>query len=178
MASTPSKLMTFAEFERLPNPPDGSRLELRHGEPNPVAPPKLDHTRVQWRIRRLLERAAADVGVVEKEIGFRVGEHNYRIADVAYVSKARWDVAADYFDGPPEIVVEVLSPSNTATELNEKEKLCLENGSLEFWLVDPDLKIVRVSTPDGCSITYRSGQSIPLAMFSGESIAVDEIFPA
>ncbi len=176
MAGTTTKLMTFAEFERLPDPPDGFRYELRHGEPVKVAPPKIEHSRVQWRIRRLLESAAGAAGIVDKEIGFRVlREHEWRIADVAFVSKARWESAEDYLDGAPEIVVEVLSPSNSAAEMIEREKLFLENGCQEFWLVDPELRLVRISTPDGRAITYRSGQDIPLPLLDGR-VAVDAIF--
>jgi Uma2 family endonuclease len=172
-----TKLMTFEEFERLPDPPEGFRYELRRGELVKVAPPKIEHSRVQWRIRRLLESAAATAGIVDKEIGFRaLREHEWRIADVAFVSKARWDAAKDYLDGAPEIVVEVLSPSNSATEMIEREKLCLENGCREFWLVDPELRLVKVSTPDGHSITYHSGQEIPLPPLNGARIAVDAIF--
>jgi Uma2 family endonuclease len=175
VAGTTIRLMTFAEFERMPDPPDGSRMELRHGEPIIVAPPKLQHSRVQWRIRRMLESAAGDAGIVDKEIGFRVHEHDYRIVDVAYVSRERWDTAQDYLDGAPEIVVEVLSPSNTAAEMIERERLCLENGCLEFWLVDPEQQLVRVSTPDGRAVTYHSGQEIPLPLLNSR-IALDAIF--
>ncbi len=120
MASSTTKLMTFAEFERLPDPPGGLRYELRHGEPVTVPPPKIEHSRVQWRIRRLLESAAGAAGIVDKEIGFRPRrEYEWRVADVAFVSKARWDLAEDYWEGAPEIVVEVLSPSNSATEMIE-----------------------------------------------------------
>jgi hypothetical protein len=33
-------------------------------------------------------------------------------------------------------------------EINDKEKLCLENGSKEFWVVDAKLRQVKVSTPN------------------------------
>lgn len=39
----------------------------------------------------------------------------------------------DYLRGAPDLIIEVLSPSNTATEICDKEKLCLENGAREFW---------------------------------------------
>jgi Uma2 family endonuclease len=94
-------------------------------------------------------------------------------ADVAFVSKARWDSIDRWLAGAPELVIDVLSPSNTAAELLEKEQICLENGAREFWIVDPKRRTVRVSTAGG-HVTYKSGQSIPL--FFGGSLAVDDIF--
>ena len=71
MATTTTKLMTFAEFEQLPNTPEGFPFELRHGELVKLVFPKMKHSRVQWQLRRLLERAAGQAGIVEKEVGFR-----------------------------------------------------------------------------------------------------------
>lgn len=177
MATTTTKLMTFAEFEQLPNPPEGVRQELRHGEVIELARPKLNHSRVQWQLRHLLERAAGDAGIVTTEIGFRPTlENEYWIADVALVSKASWNSGEDYLFGAPQIVVEVLSPSNTATEMLDKRNVCLENGSRQFWVVDTDHRQGEVSTPDGHTITYKPGQEIPL--FFGGSLAVDSIFTA
>lgn len=177
MASTTTKLMTFAEFEQLPNPPEGFRLELRHGELFQLPPPKFPHSRVQWQLRRLLERAAGDAAIVTTEFGFRpTPENDYLIADVVFASTERWKSTdpQGYFSGAPEMVVEVLSPSNTATEMLDKRNICLDNGSREFWIVDTDHRQVEVSTPDGHTITYKSGQEIPL--FFGGRLAVDSIF--
>ena len=176
MATATTRPITFGEFEQLPEPREGYRLELRHGEPFQVAPPKIDHTRVQWQIRRLLERATAGAGIVDKEIGFRIGENDYRIADVAFISQSRWDSAQDYLIGAPELVIEVLSASNTAAEMLEKEQICLANGCQEFWVVDPDLRIVKVMTPDGRGITHQSGQEIPLPLLNNARVSVDAIF--
>ena len=42
--------------------------------------------------------------------------------------------------------------------------------------VDPALRQVKVSTPDGITRTYRSGQEIPLSLFPSGTLAVDAIF--
>lgn len=176
MATTTNRLLTFAEFERLPNAPDG-RCELRHGELVKVPPPKYGHNRIQRRLRRLLEAAARGVGEIEVELGFRTqSEYEFRVADVAFISRERSDRVPDnsYLEGAPDIVIEILSPSNTFTEMLDKEHLCLENGAKEFWVVDPARSQVRVSTPDGLTVTWKSGQRIPL-LFGG-TIHVDEIF--
>src|SRR5262249_53868048 len=82
----------------------------------------------------------------------------------------------DWLAGAPDLVIEVLSPSNTATEINDKEKLCLEHGCREFWSVDTDLRQVKVSTPEGITTTFKAGQQIPLRIFGAGSLAVDDIF--
>jgi Uma2 family endonuclease len=78
--------------------------------------------------------------------------------------------------GAPDFVVEVASPSNTAEELQEKKQLCLDNGCLEFWVIYPKLGQVEVSTHQGTR-TYRRGGKIPLTVFAGHEIGVDEILP-
>jgi Uma2 family endonuclease len=169
--------MTFEEFEKLPDHPHGHRCELQHGEPAFVPPPIHEHHLIQRRLMRLLENAAGDAGEVSMELGFRpLGEYEYRIADVVFLVKDRWASIPrkGYLSGSPELVIEVLSPSNTTAKMHEKRKLCLETGSREFWVVDIDLRQVEVSTPDGHSVTYKSGQEIPL--FFGGRLAVDEIF--
>jgi Uma2 family endonuclease len=175
MATTTTGLMTFAQFEQMPD--DGRRYELRHGEPIEVPPPIHRHFLIQRRLRRLLEALAGSAGMVETEWGFRpTQEYEYRRADVAFVSQHRVDdVLPDgHLMGAPEMVVEVLSPSNRRGKIAVTQSLCLENGCREFWVVDPKRRSVTVSTPDGTVRTYLPGEQIPL-MFGGE-LAVADIF--
>lgn len=179
MAATPTKLITFAEFEQLPEFANGNFYELRHGELAQVAPPKLRHTLIQRKIMHLLEQAAGTAGSACTELGFRaVPEHEYRTADVAYASKDRWaqQDPDGYFQGAPDLVIEVLSPSNTASEMLDKKILCLENGSREFWQVDVTRKQVEVSSAEGRSHVFKSGQAIPLYFAPGQSLSVDDLF--
>jgi Uma2 family endonuclease len=176
VATTPTRLMTFAEFEKLPDPPAG-HYELHHGELIEVAAPNCDHFLNQQMLRDLLDKAAAGAGRAYTEVGFRVmPDHEYWVVDVAYAPIEWWtrNKGEKYFQGAPDLVIEVLSPSNTAAEMLDKRNLCLENGSREFWVVDGDHRQVEVSTPDGRTMTYKSGQEIPLSF--GGRLAVDAIF--
>jgi len=168
--------MTFEEFERLPWP-DSVRYELRHGELISLPPAKFGHMTIQETLRQLLNQAAAGAGMVFVEFGFRPkGEREYRVADVAYATKghlARTNPQG-YFEGSPELVIEVLSPSNTAAEIADKRDLCFETGCREFWTLDIGKRRIDVSTPDGRTTTYGMGQEIPL--FFGGYIAVGAIF--
>jgi hypothetical protein len=45
-----------------------------------------------------------------------------------------------------------------------------------FWVVDEDYREIEVWTPDGRTVTYRSGQEIPLFFASGATLRIDDIF--
>ena len=167
--------MTVAEFSALPD----HFLELHHGEVVEVPPPTIKRQLIQRILRKLFERLASPGSYVEIEVPFRaLPEYEMRVADVAYISPGRWENVDlnDWFLGAPDLVIEVLSPSNTAAEMFEKQQICLENGSKEFWVVDPIRRSVRIFTPDGFMRTWVSGQEISLPLFGDSKIAVDAIF--
>ncbi|HMD47482.1 MAG TPA: Uma2 family endonuclease [Bryobacteraceae bacterium] len=171
--------MSFEEFEQIPETPRGFPYELRHGELVQVPPPSRQHYLAQRRLRRYLEKSASSAGEVDIEMPFRpLPDFEYWYADVAFVSRTRWDQSPveKHLEGAPDLVVEVLSPSNTAAEILDRRNICLENGSREFWLVDIEHRQLEVSTPDGRSITYKAGQSIPLFFAPGVTLSVDSIF--
>lgn len=72
---------------------------------------------------------------------------------MALISLATWKQTPrdDYYRGVQPIVIEVLSPSNTAAEMLDREAVCLGNGGREFWLIDPERRTVRVAGGDGMS---------------------------
>src|SRR6478736_8787442 len=68
VATTTTRLMTVAEFQRLPEP-GAYYHELRHGEVVKVTRPKLNHVIAQKRLLSLLD--ALDAGAAFTEFGFR-----------------------------------------------------------------------------------------------------------
>ena len=52
----------------------------------------------------------------------------------------------------------------------------LPEGNDVYWVVDPRLRQVRISTRDARTITWRSSQRIPLSLFWDATLAVDDIF--
>ena len=173
-----TQLMTVEEFLKLPDPTDGTYLELHHGEVVRLTFPRQQHRDIQHKIYELLKPVARDSGTLQIEFAFRAeAEHELRSADIAYVPHDRFTAInrEGFLKGAPDLVIEVESPSNTAAELDEKEALCLANGCKEFWIVYQKRKIVRVSTGDTIR-RYKPSESIPLLLFPGHSIAVSDIF--
>jgi Uma2 family endonuclease len=119
------------------------------------------------------------LGELATEFAFRpTEEYNLWAADLAFVTRSRYEATPDddNLHGAPDLVIEVESPSNTASEFERRERICLRNGCLEFWVVYPSLKAVRVSTPKGEVRRYESGDIIELTVVPGVKIAVDDIF--
>ncbi len=174
-----SAQLSVAEFARLPQPGGGIRLELHHGEVVELPPVKKLHTKLQKRLVTLLDSAhRAPEYAVDKEFPFRpAAEYEVWVADVALFSQAIWDQTPDddYFRGVPSIVIEVLSPSNTASEMLDREEICLRHGGQEFWLVDPQRESVKVIRAGGYSTVHDISAVISSGLLRA-SIAVRDIF--
>lgn len=107
-------------------------------------------------IRYLLEFVEShDIGFVTGADGpYRMKLKNVRLPDVTYISWNRFASREDA-DKPnicpvsPDLVVEVLSESNTKKEIEKKQIEYFETGVQLLWIVDPRKKIVTVQRPDG-----------------------------
>ncbi len=170
MAGT-SNLLSVAEFARLPRPAGGVRQELHHGELVELPPVKKRHTKLQKRLVALLEARLnpAEYGV-DKEFPFRPApEYEVWVADVALFSLLLWEQTADddYFLGVPAIVIEVLSPRNNASEMMQREEICLVHGGKEFWLVDPQPETVKVIRVGGYATIHNGASMIESGLLDG-----------
>ena len=169
-------LMTVEQYRELPRREDLIQ-ELHWGQVVSLTRPKIRHAKLQSRLVRLLRPIAEHLGVVESEVAFRaLPEYELRGADVAFVSQHRWAATDDddNLHGSPELVIEVLSPSNTKHEMREKAALYLSTGTQEFWIVDAKRRNVTVLRKAGSQV-YEFGQSISLALF-GQELNVSDIF--
>jgi len=176
MAALPD-LITVAQFRELPEN-EAYIYELQHGEVVAVTRPKYWHIYRQDHIRHLLKQQLPDFEVMT-ELAFRaIPDFDLRAADVGAITRARHasiPFGEDLF-GAPELVVEIKSPSNTKTELQERASLCLTHGSIEFWIVDEEQRTVAVIHRDGSKVVYRPGDDIPLAPFGSDFLPLSEIF--
>ncbi len=177
MAALPD-LITVAQFRELP---EGGEFayELHHGVVVRETRPKARHWKQQVHLVRLLEPKLRAFGEVGIEFPFRpVAEFDLRAADVGVLSHRRWDQIDpdDNLRGAPELVIEIKSPSNRKSQLQELAGLCLANGAIEFWVVDLPNQTVSVVRSEGAVIVYGMGSIIPLDAFGGGELAVDAIF--
>ena len=152
--------LTFDEFLKLPDPLSG-HLELHHGQVILVPPRKHRHTEIQQALLELLLPLTRGRGFLTIEFPFRAPGHEAWQADVGFVREDRRAGITDYLMGAPDLVIEVLSPSNTVDEINDKMEIGMANGCRSFWVVDPKRKLVSVTEGD-VTRQYRPSASIPL----------------
>ncbi|MGA3189112.1 MAG: Uma2 family endonuclease [Bryobacteraceae bacterium] len=156
MATTTGQI-TWQAFEQLPDG-DGFHREVVEGELIVLPPPKSKHSRIARRMSRALA-AFEDRGIAEVyvEAGYKLSEDppTWIEPDVSVlrIERARATSGDGYFVGAPEIAVEVVSPSETARDLNRKIDALLAAGCLAVWVVYPEEQEVRVFVPGGTSYT-------------------------
>ncbi|MFB3828067.1 MAG: Uma2 family endonuclease [Bryobacteraceae bacterium] len=154
--------LTVEEWARIPDPA-GGHYELHHGELAFVTYPIHRHKALQRRLRKLLEHAAEPVGyVVDSEFPYRpFPENEVWGADVAVVSKARYDAIEKWLLGSPELVIEVKSPSNSSRDMQDKAMTTLAGeGAVEFWIVDPETRTITVHSKRTGMHVYSGGETV------------------
>ncbi|GHV95116.1 hypothetical protein AGMMS50293_14360 [Spirochaetia bacterium] len=81
--------------------------------------------------------------------------------------------------GAPDFVAEILSPSNTASEMTRKFELYRKAGVREYWVLDPESKLLQTHRFEGGQILtrfYRANDTAPVDIFSGLEIALEAVF--
>jgi Uma2 family endonuclease len=129
--------MTEAEFLAL----EDKRVEWVNGEVIFMSPVSLSHALVMsWiveRINRIIRPLGKGV-VFPDSVAVRLGYQLIRVPDVAYVSLERARILKDtYIDGPPDLIVEVVSAESRSRDYREKYHEYLAAGVQEYWIVDP-----------------------------------------
>ena len=142
MAPEPRRKLDYSDLQATPN--DGKRYELLQGELLVTPSPSTVHQRVSRRLQRQLEdyfhgRAIGEVFDAPLDVIFTphdVLEPDLLVvADQSHVSKRG-------IEGPPLLVVEILSPSTRKFDLGPKYRRYAELGVQHYWIVDPDGKRV------------------------------------
>ncbi|MCC7363963.1 MAG: Uma2 family endonuclease [Dehalococcoidia bacterium] len=156
--------LTVDAYYRLPETPE--RYELYEGMLIMVPPPDGGHQDIVAELHTDLGLAArrtggksfvaptgVDLGLstaFEPDAGFLLREHlgRYRKRGI---------------EGPPDIVVEVLSPSTRNYDLRVKLPAYLAAGVAETWIVDPEARTVSIYRPDAPDApeTVAFGERIP-----------------
>ena len=172
----PPKKMTLEEFLES----DLEGYEYVKGEVIPMPPASWEHglisARVFLRLGTYVEENRLGA-VVTPDTGFQVGERFLK-PDVAFLSTAHLpDDTSKASPVPPDLAVEVVSPSDVFRRVIEKAFAYLEAGTQMVWIVEPTSQTVRVyrSRTDIKVLTYEdtlTGEDV----VEGFSCQVSQLF--
>ncbi len=181
MAAT--TLLTSDQFLALPMEYDqwGNRIrdELIAGQVVVRPVPYLRHSLIQAQIAaRLMEFLSENPQLPLKclvGLGARVGKFDAFAADVCVTSRARLSEQAEFFQGSPELAIEVVDDTETARHLKHKADAYLQGGSKSVWIVYPEARSVMLHTADSVR-ELKTTQSITDPLLPGFSSPVSAFF--
>ena len=131
-------------------PDDGRRYEIIGGELIVSPSPTTRHQRVSFRLSRLLddylERTAAGEAFAAP-LDVLLGNHDILQPDIVVVLKENAHrITESGVNGPPDLVVEIVSPSTVRTDRIRKSATYATFGVPEYWIVDPESESIVVQT--------------------------------
>lgn len=142
---------TYEDYLRYPD--DGKRHEVIDGDHVVGPPPNLRHQRIlgnlYWHLRAYLRKhPLGDLYTDPLEVV--LSPHDVVKPDLVFVANDRTDVVVERnFRGTPDLVVEVVSPRLRKIDERIKFRRYEHFGVEEYWIVDPELKALKVFRQTG-----------------------------
>lgn len=145
-------MVTARELARLPD--DGFRYELIRGELVRMAPASPQHGEICANVVRELSSHVRErkLGkVYDGRTGFLLARNpdTVRCPDAAVVLKARAGAeqpGEPFFQGAPDLAVEVVSPGDSFQDVVDKVEMWLASGVRSVWVIDPRRRRVSIYT--------------------------------
>jgi len=138
--------ISFADLERAPE--DGRRYELYDGEVLVVPAPLPRHQVVQHLIADMLRDFAGEHGgfAVGSPIDIVFSDYDVLQPDVVFFTAARAHLVDldRVIRDPPDLCVEVISPSTQDRDRGRKMQMFARFGVPEYWIIDPRLRRIEV----------------------------------
>jgi Uma2 family endonuclease len=174
---------TYADYLEWEGP---ERYELMNGEVFQMASPSVAHQAIQrellidfgnWLRGKPCQVFAAPLDVrlfpkKDKSDNTVVQPDLLVVCDKDKLSKGS-------VDGAPDLVVEILSPSNYDSYLFLKFHYYLKAGVREYWLIDPETRQVQVHIYENghyLSSIYEDNDHIPVTVLPGLNIALEDLW--
>jgi Uma2 family endonuclease len=164
--STISHMVTVEELSQFPN--DGMRRELRRGDLITMPPLGFEHGRISARIvaKLFIHAEGQNLGlVISNDSGFLLEENPDTVLapDVAFISHtklSRMVKRRGYHLGPPDLAVEVVSPSDRLNEVHDKAREFVGFGAADAWVVNPRDRSITIYAQDAEPVRLESGDTL------------------
>ena len=185
--SVPARLkLTYDDFVLFPD--DGKRHELIDGEHYVTPSPNMRHQLISGDLFGLIWNYLQDhpigrVFYAPSDVVF--SEHDVVEPDLFYLSneRAAQVLTAANVKGAPDLVVEIGSPSTRQRDETIKRHLYERCGVSEYWVIDPDIDVVRVYKRSGgeglrrpVELSREAGDVLTTDLLPGLALPLTRIF--
>lgn len=160
--------------------PDDERWEIVGGEAFMMTAPSTRHQRIQADLMAamipLFRKGPCQVFGSPTDV--KLSEEDVVQPDILVVCDAK-QITATHIEGPPKLVVEILSPRSTGLDRIRKSRLYARSGVQEYWIVTPHPAVVEVFSLDGGSyrlVSYGKSDTLRSRAFPELSIPLAEVF--
>lgn len=185
MASSGRARIQYSYEEYAALPPDGRRWELINGDlevnPAPVTRHQTVSRRLQYELMRQLEEVEIAL-IFDAPTDVILSAHDVLQPDLAIVRSTRTHIISQRgIEGPPDIVVEILSASTRVMDRRVKSLTYARFGVLEYWIVDPDLGHVELHRLEddgnyGAPLRFDRASTLTTPSFPEASINLARVF--
>jgi Uma2 family endonuclease len=165
--------MTIEQYVSLGEDPPGVRYELSDGELIVTPSSSSFHNELRDELSSRLRAFVKihQIGLVISETDVRLSESTVRRPDVAFIRKERLqgvDRRSSPLASVPNFVVEIVSPTDRASDLMKKVFQYLDSGVQAVWLLYPDI---------ACGYRYSSNKLEPKIFSQDDDFAEPELLP-
>jgi len=162
---------------------DGVQHEVSAGQLIAAPPAKFSHVKISLAILEALQaylRGRDWKAIPEASYVLSLEPLTVRQPNVSVLSRRRFESTNDsYCEGAPELAIEVVSPGDSAEDLELKITQYLEAGALEVWVVVSENGHVRVFGADWTGRILDATQKLEGGVvLPGFSVAVSDLFAA
>lgn len=180
----PNKKSTYQDYLELPEEP-GYRYEILEGVLVKDPSPNVIHQRVSRRLQRILEDyfwvtdSQGEIFNAPLDVTFQ--DITVVQPDIFYISGKQKEIVKDVrIDGPPTLIVEVLSPSSQRKDRLQKMRIYQKTQVQHYWIISPEEKTMECfSLQEGLYALVASGMDedvVEHPVFSGLSIALKDLW--
>jgi Uncharacterized protein conserved in cyanobacteria len=171
-----------ADYERLPD--DGQRYELIDGDLHMAPAPNPEHQTASGLIFYHLMQCVQLAGhgrVFTAPLDVELSPVTIVQPDIVVIlNGGAATITTQRIVGPPDLVVEVVSPGTASYDRREKRDLYAAAGIREYWIADPGHRAVELLTLVGGTYraehVYRGRAVIPSQVIPGWNVATDLLF--
>jgi Uma2 family endonuclease len=164
--------LTAADYRRTPEGPPWYELidGMLLAEPSPTCFHQRASLRLTLALGKWFERSNSGE-LLYAPMDVYLSNHDVLQPDILYVTERRKSIVCqDGIHGPPDLVVEILSPSNARITRTKKCATYARFGVKEFWLVNPDVPVIEV-------FEFTHHRTLPVRRLGVRDVLVSPLLP-